>query len=463
MISNKIILKDIKQPEKDCTHCPIHLSDETIKERFQKVLTEMKKRLLDKIIIYSDVEHNGNFMYLIGYFPRFEEAVMVLNADGTAYVLLGNENLNKASKARITVQSIHASVFSLPFQPNRTDKTFKELLEEAGISKNDRIGIVGWKVFTSAIEDNKFTFDVPYYIVDTIHQIVENKGNVTNETDIFIGDEGVRNTNNANEIAHYEYGASLASDGILEAMNRIDIGVTEIELGNCLSQDGQHHNVVTIATSGERFVKANMFPTANTVKLADPISLTVGYIGGLSSRAGFAVHQRDELPKQQSDYLEKVAIPYFNVYTQWLENLKIGMKGGELYNFVETIFPKAQYGWTLCPGHLTAEEEWMTSPVYNGSQVTLKSGMIFQVDIIPSISGYNGVSAESTVVLADEKLRDEIKRQYPEMWERMQARVSYLKNILGINLSQEVLPMCSTVGYLRPFLLDKKKALIKEQ
>ena len=47
---------------------------------------------------------------------------------------------------------------------------------------------------------------------------------------------------------------------------------------------GQHTSIVTIASSGPRFIKANMFPTANTVKLGDPISLTVGYRGGSSSR-----------------------------------------------------------------------------------------------------------------------------------------------------------------------------------
>lgn len=85
--------------------------------------------------------------------------------------------------------------------------------------------------------------------------------------------------------------------------------------------------------------------------------------------------------------------------------------------------------------------------------------MIFQVDIIPSVPGYGGVSAESTITIADEALREEIRSWYPAMWERMQERRAYLKDVLGIPVSEEILPMCSTVAYLRPYLLDKDKAL----
>lgn len=48
------------------------------------------------------------------------------------------------------------------------------------------------------------------------------------------------------------------------------------------------------------------------------------------------------------------------------------------------------------------------------------------------------------------------------MWQRMQARRTYLKETLGIRLSQDVLPMCSTVAYLRPFLLNKDSAFAAE-
>ncbi|MPM45537.1 hypothetical protein SDC9_92224 [bioreactor metagenome] len=142
--------------------------------------------------------------------------------------------------------------------------------------------------------------------------------------------------------------------------------------------------------------------------------------------------------------------------------MKVGIFGQAVFNRMEDVLPRSVYGWTLCPGHLTAEEEWLSSPIYEHSTELLKSGMIFQIDIIPSIAGYGGVSAESTVVLADEKLRREISEQYPLLWQRMQNRLRYLKNVLGIDISKDLLPMCSTVAYLRPYLLDQTKALTVE-
>ena len=240
------------------------------------------------------------------------------------------------------------------------------------------------------------------------------------------------------------------------------MGTTEMELADALVRWGQHTSVVTIAASGPRFIQGNMFPSANRVKAGDPISLTVGYRGGSSSRAGYAVHHQQELPQTCRDYLTRVAKPYFEAYVQWLETIRIGLSGKALFDRIEEVLPRKEYGWSLCPGHLTAEEEWMSSPVYENSQEILTSGMIFQIDIIPSVSGYGGVSAESTVVLADAHLKQQLREQYPEMWQRMQQRRTYLIEELGIALSEDVLPMCSTVAYLRPYLLNKDQALAVE-
>ena len=97
-------------------------------------------------------------------------------------------------------------------------------------------------------------------------------------------------------------------------------------------------------------------------------------------------------------------------------------------------------------------------PIYADSSEKLKSGMILQIDIIPSVPGYTGVSAEECVAIADENLQHEIQKSYPELWERISVRRDYLTNVLNINLSVDVLPLSNTVAYLRPFYLAKEKA-----
>lgn len=458
MSKYNVVLKKIREPESDCSGIPIILTDETIQERKNKILNLMKQRKIEQLIIYCDVEHAGNYEYLVGYFTRFEESLLVININGDITQILGNENLNKVTKSRIQAKAVHLSQFSLPNQPQRADKSIKEILIDAGIKSGVKTGIVGWKMFADGPVINKNIYDVPSYLIDAIRNIVGNEDDLSNETDLFIGENGVRTTNNANEVAHYEYGAALASDCILDAMNILKPGVTEQELGDKLVRYGQHTSIVTIAASGPRFINGNLFPTNNTVKYGDTISLTVGYRGGASSRAGYAVSKNEELSHVAINYLDELAIPYFSAYVHWLEKIAIGMSGGRLFEEIDAILPRSKYHWSLCPGHLVAEEEWMSSPIYESSQEKLLSGMILQIDIIPSLPGFGGVSAESTVLLADEQLKLNIQSQYPDLWQRMQKRRDYIIETLGINLSPDIFPMCSTVAYLRPYLLDKENA-----
>lgn len=463
MDKRHVQLVKVPEPLRDCSGKPVPLTDDTIQERLDKVLDGMRRRGLDQLVIYCDVEHSGNFNYLAGFFTRFEESLLIVNSDGELHFVLGNENLNKASKARIAVEQdgvVHAPLFSLPNQPDVAGKTLREMLSDAGVVPGSRVGAVGWKMFTSPHQDADASIDLPAFIVDELRCIIGSDGLLVNAADIFIGEGGARTTNNANELAHYEFGASLASDCVLDAMDSIEPGVTELELGDKLVRYGQHTSVVTIAASGPRFEKANMFPTDNMVKLGDPIALTVGYSGGLSSRSAYAVSCAEDLPSGCSDYIERVAAPYFHAYAHWLETIHVGMEGGELFNEIERVLPRSDYGWSLCPGHLTAEEEWLSSPVYEGSVETLRSGMLFQIDIIPSVSGYGGANAESTVALADRALREEIAWEYPAFWSRVVQRRAYIQDVLGIDLSEDVLPMCGTVAYLRPYLLAKDKALV---
>ena len=86
---------------------------------------------------------------------------------------------------------------------------------------------------------------------------------------------------------------------------------------------------------------------------------------------------------------------------------------------------------------------------------------MFQMDIIPSVPGYGGVSAEDGVAIADEALREELKNKYPDTWKRIEDRRRFMIKELGINLKPEVLPMSDIGGYLRPYVLNHGYALKK--
>ncbi|WP_438763594.1 M24 family metallopeptidase [Enterococcus sp. AZ194] len=453
-----IQLQKIEAPKKYEGVAPTNLSDETMSARKKKVLQRMKETGFDTLIIYADKEHGGNFEYLTGFIPRFEEGLLILENTGEATLMLGNENLKMAKVSRISAELLHSPFFSLPNQPMDNEKSLEELFSELGFSDKKKLGLVGWKMFTPKNSLASAYFDVPYFIVEAIKNCMNKTALLENAAFLLIGEEGARTTNNANEVAHYEYGANLSSNCILTAMDAVEPGISEAELGNLLTAEGQYNTVVTIAATGQRFEQAVIYPTHKKVKQGDPLSMTTAFKGGLSSRTGFVIHDESELPVEQNDYLSRVAKPYFNAVAIWLETVKIGIEGQQVYQTIEEVLPKDTYHWHLNPGHLVADEEWMSSPIYSGSREVLKSGMIFQIDIIPSIAGYTGVSAEECIALADASLRNDLQTQYPELWARIIARRTYIKEVLNIQLGEELLPLSNTVAYLRPFYLAKNQA-----
>lgn len=454
-----IKLKEVEAPMLEEGLIPVMLSDETMQNRKARLLEKMQRDGFDAVVVYADLEHGSNFEYLCGFLPRFEEALLVLHADGKAFMVLGNENLNKAEKARIEAVPIHMPHFSLPNQPMQTEKSVAQILASCELEKAEKIGLIGWKNFTSQVEDNHLLFDLPYFLVEALKTLCQ-KAQFTNAAYLLIGENGVRTINNANEFAHYEYGAALAGNCILKTMDRLEVGKTEMEMAETLAADGQRHSVVTIMATGARFEKANLYPGNKQIQCGDKISITTGFKGGLQSRAGYAVECAEQLPEKEQEYLTAVAIPYFQAVKVWLETIKIGINGNDLYEAIEAVLPKKAYGWTLNPGHLCADEEWMSSPIYPQSKEALQSGMLFQIDIIPSVNGYGGVSCESGILLADEELRKEIAREYPAVWERIVKRRAYMQEVLGIRIHEDVLPTSMATAYLRPYLLKKEMALV---
>lgn len=453
-----IKLKEVEAPKLEEGLIPVLLSDETMQNRKARLLENMRKDGFDAVVVYADLEHGSNFEYLCGFLPRFEEALLILHANGKAFMVLGNENLNKAGKARIEAVPIHMPHFSLPNQPMQTEKSVAQILASCELEDAEKIGLIGWKNFTSHVEDNHLLFDLPYFLVEALKTVC-GKAQFTNAAYLLIGENGVRTTNNANEFAHYEYGAALAGNCILKTMDRLKVGKTEMEMAETLAADGQRHSVVTIMAAGARFEKANLYPGNKQIQCGDKISITTGFKGGLQSRAGYAVECAEQLPEKEQDYLKAVAIPYFQAVKTWLETIKVGINGNDLYEAVEAVLPKEEYGWTLNPGHLCADEEWMSSPIYPQSEETLQSGMLFQIDIIPSVNGYGGVSCESGILLADEQLRKAIAKEYPAVWGRIVKRRAYMQEVLGIRIQEDVLPTSMATAYLRPYLLKKEMAL----
>lgn len=456
----KIILDEVQEPNISLPETLPTLPAEIYKTRLEQLHTKMKELSIETVVIYGDKEHFSNFLYFAGFEPRFEEGILVLHENGDNFVLLGNECFGMYKNMSIDVTPILCQQLSLPNQTMSENTTIIDCLKKAHISSEKNIGIIGWKLFTSdSKEVNDQMFCVPSFIVDGIKEIAGGSQYVRNITHIMISPEnGMRLLNTADEIAVFEYGAVLASLSILNMQNNVSVGCSELELADTQTSQGLPLACHPGVCIGDNTLKGLVSPTSNKAKLGDPIALHTALRGGLSNRNGYIVYNEEDLLGSSKDFITKLAQPFYTTVVAWYENIGLDKTGGDIYNLVQSLLPKEEYGWVLNPGHLIAEEEWLSSPVYPGSTVQFKSGMLVQMDIIPSVEGYISSVCEDGICLADEDLRKEIQTKHPSLWNRILERRDYMSKILGIELKPEVLPLSNLAAYYRPYFLNKKLA-----
>lgn len=446
----------VEPPQARRPAAPVDLTAATMALRKERVLAAMRDAHLDCLCLYADREHGANFGYLTGFEPRFEEALLVLHQNGNAWLVLGNESVRMGAHSLLAANTLHTPLFSLPNQPMHGEAPLHAVLQNAGIAQGSTVGVVGWKLFSSALTDNTALFDVPHFVLEALRTAVGADGKLVNATGLFIHPAyGVRRKVNANEIAHFEFGAALAACCVYETLTQLEPGKNELELAQHLAAYGQPATVQTICATGERFTNAVVAPRSKSVCLGDRFAVTMGLRGGLTNRCAFVAADETDLPTGERDYLERVAKPYFTAAANWYANIKPGETAGALYALIEAVAPQSRYGWHLNPGHFTASEEWMSSPLLPGSEIVFESGMMLQMDIIFSVPGYGGCNAEDGIALADEALRAQLAAEYPDTWRRMTERRAYLENVLHIPLDACVLPLSDLCGYVRPLLLRK--------
>ena len=69
---------------------------------------------------------------------------------------------------------------------------------------------------------------------------------------------------------------------------------------------------------------------------------------------------------------------------------------------------------------------------------------------------------EDGYVLADAALRRELSERFPETWSRCQARRKFMTEMLGIGLSDAVLPLSNIPAVVPPFFLQPTHVIVLE-
>lgn len=422
----------------------------TYQQRFVGLQERMAEAGFDHLLVFADREHSASLSYLTGFDPRFEEAMLVVGGEPEPLVLVGNECVGMAEAAPLPMRVELFQDFSLPSQPRHRSRTLSVILADEGLGKGARVGLVGWKAYADPIMS-----DLPAYVVDLTRALVGSSESAANATGLLIDSEsGLRVINEVEQLAFYEWAACQTSQGVRNLLFGLQPGMTEREAVRLLQWNGMPLSCHLMLTAGERASLGLLSPGDRPIGFGDRFTVAFGIWGALNCRAGFVVESADDLPMQISDYLEKLVVPYYAAIAEWYQTIHVGQTGGALYEIVDRHLGDPFFGIFLNPGHQIHLEEWVNSPIWEGSDILLRSGMAFQVDVIPATgTDYFTTNIEDGIALADADLRNEFEQQYPEAWDRIVARRRFMKEALGIDLHADVLPFSNIPAYLPPFLL----------
>jgi Creatinase/Prolidase N-terminal domain len=434
------------------------IGKETYLQRIAMLVARMAAEKLDAVVIYGDREHVANISWATGYDPRFEEGLFILVPGRKPTLLAGNEGAPYAETAAGEFDIVLWQQLSLMGQPRGRDRALPDLLRDAGLKAGMRIGLAGWKGFeTEAGAFDPDWFETPHYLVEALKRF----GLVTNVAQIFMHPEtGLRSINEADQLARFEYAATLSSNSIKRFIRGVRPGMTEYDACRNLALNGFPQSTHINMCAGPRAKFGLPSPSTRIIETGDPIVIGLGLMGSLNCRAGFMARGPEDLPPAARDYVEKLVAPYFEAAVAWYETIGIGVEGGAVFEAVMAKVGDPFFGIALNPGHLIHLDEWVHSPIKKFSRLKLRSGMALQCDIIPATgTEYFTSNIEDGIALANADLRGALKATYPEAWARIEARRTFMTDTLGIKLKPEVLPFSNLAAWLPPFWMSAGSAM----
>jgi Xaa-Pro aminopeptidase len=441
---------------------PADITPDEYLDRISSAQSRFPKLEIDALVVYADRESFADLLFLTGMDPRFEEAIYVLPATGQGTLLLGNENFAQEPTASLPIGRQLFQALSPSGQRRDRPVSLERLLRLAGVEEGMRVGVAGGKTFSSDyLDDPVHAISAPAYLVDALRKAAGSSGDVINAEGVFTHpDTGLRSTSSAHQIAIFEYAASVASQSVLDALPHLHPGVTEQQFGDNLYDRGLPHSCHTIINFGPR--QGLYSATPNPARMGDAYTVAFGLRGGLTCRAGAVAAKPGDLPPQARTVYPELVTNYFDVVAAWHEALAVGATCGAVFDAAENTRDASLFEFSLNPGHFLHHEEWSESAFTPGSTTRLRSGMMVQCDIIPKTGITNVyVNIEDGLALADERLRTQLANEYPQMWDRVQARRDYLATVLGVELDESALPMSNMQLWHAPYVLDPELALTR--
>lgn len=450
-------LIDLAWPDHGAPALPPPPSLAELEGRLAALRARMAARGLGALAVYGDREHAANLHWITAFDPRFEEALLVVTGAG-AHLLLGNECFPYAATSPLVAAGVverHlVPALSLVSQP-REGLRLPEAI--ARFVPRGAVGAVGWKYFGEADTDAPGSaLALPAFLVD----LLRGQGAVTDATDLLMHPgHGLRCIVDAAEVARREFAQAMAARAVTRMIHALREGMTDFEAVEAARIGGLPLSCHATFATGSRAFQGMSSPTGEVLRRGSPASLNVAHWGSNTCRAGWLAEGPEDLPEAARDYVDSFAGPYLEAMSAWCALMRPGTPGGQIWARMRAMLPLDTFDVTLNPGHLIGLDEWVSSPIYQGSDLPLRSGMAMQMDVIPSHPAYGSTRLEDGYVIADEALRADLAQRFPDVARRCAARAAFMRDAIGMDVPEALLPLADTCGVLAPFLLAPRRVL----
>jgi Xaa-Pro aminopeptidase len=428
--------------------------------RLAAVRAAMEARGIEVLVLYADREHAANLHWLTGFDPRFEEAVLFLTPD-RALLLAGNECLPYTAVSPLVqagdVGVGHCAALSLPSQP-RGGRRLADWIAEA-VPAGARAGAAGWKLWgADEVDDPATTLDLPAFLADPLRA---RAGRVEAATDLFQHPgHGLRARVTADEIARLEFANHMAAAALRRMVMSFHPGQSDFAAVEAARLGGLPLGCHITFATGARAGQGLSSPAGERLATGSPASFNIAHWGANICRAGWLVRHAGEMPAEAAGHLEDFVFPYVAAMSDWCARMRPGVTGGEVAAAMARALPHDRFGVTLNPGHLIGLDEWISSPIAEGSAIPLASGMALQMDVIPAHPVHASTRMEDGYVLADADLAEELAERFPEVAARCAARARFMREVVGMEVPATLLPLADTCGIVAPFLFDPAQVVV---
>lgn len=448
----------IDWPDHGTPDLPPPLSLAECEARLKALRRAAETREYDAIVIYGDREHAANIHWLTGFDPRFEEAVLVITP-GDALLLAGNECLAYTAISPLVAAGVvrvgHCSSLSLPSQPRGGRRLIDWLADMLAL--DDRVGAVGWKWFgPDEVDDPATALDLPAFVADPLRRFV---ARVENATDLMMHPaHGLRCRVDATEIARLEFANHMAAAAMKRLTHGLREGMTDFQAVEAARVGGLPLGCHTTFAMGA--APGLCGPTGQHLAVGQPIGFNICHWGANICRAGWLARSAADLPLAARDYVETFVTPYVTAMSEWCAMMRPGVSGGYVWRHMMAALPVGTFGVTLNPGHLIGLDEWISSPIREGSTDALASGMAMQMDVIPGHPVYGSTRMEDGYVIADAALCTALAKAHPNVARRCEARARFMRDVIGMEVPDTLLPLADTCGIVAPYLLDPAQVVV---